>query len=306
MKKSLLFIFALISFSSLAQSNWIKENAVWHYKFFNYSMPGSGYIKVWVDGDTTIQSKVCTKLKAVKHDFEPTNAEWDLAEFVSDYISGIVYYSNDTVYRWYNNAFEVLYDLSAQSGDSWMLATGNAPFGCNDTSVCVVESVGSVNLGGNAYNELQVNYTSDSYEFIHGKINSRFGPTERYLFPLTRPCDNTSIDIDQITFICFEDDSLYYNPSGSACEFYLGLDEAGMNKVSVFPNPTEGRIELLSDIPLKTIKVMNALGAVLKEVRSNLTLMEIDLTELPQGSYYLNIENSNGEMMVKPVQLLNK
>jgi hypothetical protein len=306
MKKSLLFIFSLMSLSSMAQSNWIKGDAVWHYKFFNFSMPGSGYIKVWSAGDTMIQNKVCTKLKAVNHDFEPINAQLELTEFVTDYMSGIVYYSNDTVYRWYNNEFHVLYDFSGQSGDSWILATGNAPFGCNDTSTCIVESVGSINLGGNLYNELQVNYTADSYEFIHGKINTRFGPTQRYLFPLPRPCDSSSVDIDQITFICFQDDSLYYNPTNEACEYYLGLNESTLNTISVFPNPSSGKIELLSDIPLKKIQVVNVLGTTLKEIEANLTLKEIDLSELPQGTYYLKIENSNGEQIVKSIQLLGR
>jgi hypothetical protein len=307
MKKSLLFIFALISLSSLAQSNWIHGNAVWHYKYFNFSMPGSGYIKVWDDGDTLIQNKVCTKLKSVKHAFEPINAQWELAEYVSDYISGIVYYSNDTVYRWYNNEFQVLYDFSAQTGDSWILSTGNAPFGCNDTSYCDVESVGSVNLGGNMYNELQVNNTMDAYEYFYGKINTRFGPTQRYLFPLTRVCDSmTVLDIDQITFICFEDDSLYYNPTNEACEYYLGLKESALNTISIFPNPSTGKIELLSEIPLKTIRVMNVQGLVLKEFDTSLTLKEIDLSELPQGAYYLKIENSKGEEIIKPIQLSEK
>lgn len=289
-----------------AQTNWIKGNAVWHYKFFNYSMPGSGYIKVWDDGDTIIQNKVCTKLKAVKHDFEPTNAQWDLAEFVSDYLSGIVYYSNDTVYRWFNNEFHVLYDFSAQSGDSWILSTGNATFGCNDTSICIVESIGNKDIGGNLYNELQVNYASDSYEYFLGKINARFGPSQHYLFPLTRPCDNTSIDIDQITFICFEDDSLYYNPTNEACEYYLGLKESTLNTVSVFPNPSAGWFEVLSDIPVKKVRIMNVLGVVLKEMDINSTLLEIDLSEFPQGTYYLHIENAKDEKIVKTLQLLGR
>ncbi|TSJ39816.1 T9SS type A sorting domain-containing protein [Fluviicola chungangensis] len=310
MKNKLLIIFALIGFTGFSQStNWIKGNAIWHYKFYNYSMPGSGYIKVWDDGDTLIQNKVCTKLKAVKHDFEPINAQWELQEFISDYISGIVYYSNDTVYRWYNDQFEILYDFSAQAGDSWLLLTGvsNPPFSCNDTSICVVESVGSIHLGGNPYPELQVNYSPGSFEYFHGKINSRFGPTQGYLFPMSRWCDSSVfIDIDQITFICFEDDSLNYNPTGESCEYYLGLSESELSSISIFPNPSEGKIELLSDVPLKRIRIVNLMGVVSKEFRTNLTLTEIDLSELPRGTYYLNIEKMDGESIVKKVELLNK
>lgn len=30
--------------------------------------------------------------------------------------------------------------------------------------------------------------------------------------------------------------------------------------------------------------------------------MEIDLSELPSGTYYLNIENSDGKQVIKPIQ----
>ncbi len=303
MKKTLLFIFVLISLSSLSQSIWTKGNAVWHYRFYNIS---SGYIKVWENGDTTIQNKVCTKLKSVKHDFSQINQQGDLAEFVTDYIGGIIYISNDTVYHWDTDHFSVLYDFSATMNDTWVLQSGGGAPGCNDTSICVVQSAGTVNLGGQNYTELTLSYAPGSSEYVSGKVNSRFGPSEAYLLPFYRNCDSTMVEFDQISFICFEDDSLYYNPSGGACEFYLGYEEHYLNKVSVYPNPSSGKIELLSDVPLKTIKVMNVLGSILKEYNTNLTLKEIDLTELPQGTYYLNIENSNGERVIQPIQLLGK
>ncbi len=59
---------------------------------------------------------------------------------------------------------------------------------------------------------------------------------------------------------------------------------------SVFPNPSEGKIEI------------NVPGTTLKEFKTNLTLMEIDLSELPSGTYYLNIENSDGKQVIKPIQ----
>jgi len=301
MKKSLLFIFVLVSLSAVSQSTvWTKGHAVWHYRFTNISF---GYIKVWEDGDTTIQNKVCTKLKSVKHDFFQTNQQGDLAEFVTDYIGGYIYVSNDTVYHWDADHFSVLYDFSATMNDTWVLQSGGGAFGCNDTSICVVQSAGTVNLGGQNYPELTLSYAPGSSEYVSGKVNSRFGPSEAYVLPFYRNCDSTIVEWDQIHFICFEDDSLYYNPTNEACEYYLGLNESALNPVTIYPNPSSGKIELLSDIPLKHIQVMKLVGATLKAFDANLTLMEIDLTELPSGTYYLKIENSNGEQIIKPIQL---
>lgn len=301
MKKQLLVIFALISLSSLSQSIWTKGNAMWHYRFTNIS---TGYIKVWEDGTIIHQNKVCTKLTAVKHEFFVTGPNGGLMETSSDYIGGAVYTSNDTVYYWDTDHFSVLYDFSAQAGDQWLLQTGgNLAFNCNDTSVANVQSVGTVNIGGQNYTELTMGYATDAACFIHGKANSRFGALG-YLLPFPRSCDSTTIvEWDQLSFLCFEDDSLYYNPSGGACEMHLGLDESHMSKVSVFPNPSSGKIELLSEVPLKKIQVVNLVGAALKEFQLNVTLAEIDLSELPQGTYYLNIENLNGEHVIKQIQL---
>lgn len=305
MKNKLLLIFALISFSGMSQSTiWTKGNAVWHYKYHNIS---SGYIKVWEDGQTTIQNHVCTILKAEKHEFFITGPSGSMAENVVDYIGATVYTSNDTVYYWDTDHFSVLYDFSAQANDQWLMQTGGNPaFGCNDTSVCIVQSVGSVTIGGQNYPELTLAPASDAAFHVSGKVNARFGASQAYLLPFGRACDSTIVEWDNITFICFQDDSLYYNPTGESCEYSLGLNESVKNAVSVFPNPSQGKIELLSDIPLKNIRVMSVTGAVLKEIPTNVTLKEIDLSELPQGTYYLNIENANGEKVTKPVQLTGK
>lgn len=304
MKNKLPILFAIISFSGFSQSTiWTKGNAVWHYRYYGIQW---GYVKVWESGDTILSGKQCTKLKAEAHTLMLAGPQAGEFEFISDYIGGAVYTSNDTVYYWDQDHFSVLYDFSAQVNDQWLLQTGGNPgFGCNDTSVSIVESVGSINIDGHNYPELTLGNSSDAAFYISGKANARFGALG-YLFPLARSCDSTIVEWDQLSFLCFEDDSLYYNPTGEACYFTLGMNEQELNKVSVFPNPSSGKIELLSDVPLKAIKVMNVLGAALKEFNTNLTLTEIDLSELPQGTYYLNIENQNGEKVVKPVRIAGR
>jgi len=305
MKKGLLFIFMLINLCSLGQSIWIKENAVWHYKYFNYGTPGSGYIKVWDDGNVVIQNKVCSNLKAERHHFTTWGPQQEMTEFVSDYIDAAVYLSNDTVFYWDQDHFSVLYDFSAQVNDQWILQTGaDTTFtACNDTSVAVVQSVGTINLEGQSFTELYMGALSGSGVYLAGRVNSRFGASQSYLFPFPTNCSSEIIEWDVVSFVCYQDDELYYNPTGGSCEYYLGVDESVKSFVSVFPNPTAGKVELLSDIPLKTIRVVDVLGAVLKEFPASFTLMEIDLAELPGGMYYLHIENSNGEQVVKPIQI---
>lgn len=304
MKNKLLIVFILLAFSGFSQSVWTKGNAVWHYYYSGGIL--EGYVKVWESGDTILSGKQCVKLKAEGHGVALAGPQAGQYEFLFDYIGGAVYTSNDMVYYWDHDHFSVLYDFSAQVNDEWLLQTGGNPdYGCNDTSVSVVESVGTINIDGQDYPELTLGNSSDAAFYINGKANARFGSLG-YLFPLPRNCDSSLLSAEHLHLICFEDDSLYYNPTGEACYFTLGMNEPGLKKVSVFPNPSSGKIELLSEVPLKQIRVMSVMGSVLKEVQTDLTLKEIDLSELPQGTYYLDIENRNGERVVKPVQLSGK
>jgi len=304
MKRTLFFIFAFVSLSAFSQSTWTKGNAVWHYQLFNVAE--TGYVKLWENGDTTLLGKQCAKLKAERHSFMLTGPNGGYFESVTDYIGGAVYASNDTVYYWDIDHFSVLYDFSAQVADQWLLQTGGTPaFSCNDTSVCEVESVGTVNLGGQNYPELTLNTTPGGAFQMVGKANARFGASQGYLLPFPTSCDSSIIvEWDQLSFICFEDDSLYYNPGNLACEMHLGLDESVKSSVSVFPNPSQGKIELVSEVPLKQVLVINVVGATLKELNPNVTLAEIDLSELPGGTYYLNVEDADGHRIVKQVQIL--
>ncbi|MNK24823.1 hypothetical protein D3C87_431380 [compost metagenome] len=306
MKKGLLLIFAFISLHSLAQSVWIKDNAMWHYKYINFGTPGSGYIKIWDDGDVVIHNKVCSNLKAQRHHFMNWGPQQEMTEFVSSYIEAAVYVSNDTVFYWDQDHFSVLYDFSAQVNDHWLLQTGadTTINSCNDTSMAVVHAVGTINLDGQNYTELVLGASNGSGVYLAGRANARFGSSQAYLLPFPTNCNSTIVEFDAVSLVCFQDDELYYNPTGETCEYYLSVNNRVKITVSVFPNPSVGKFELLSEIPLKKIKVMNVLGAVLKEFDSNLTLTEIDLSEMPQGTYYLNIEDSNGGQTVKPVQLL--
>jgi hypothetical protein len=306
MKNGLLFLFVLVLFNGYGQTNWVQGNPVWHYKVYNPSYPGYGYIKVWDDGDTLLQNQNCRKLKSVKHSFEYINPQGDMAEYVSDYISGIIYYSNDTVFYWEEDHFNVLYDFTANIGESWVIGTNTIGFGCADTSRVNVTGQNTIDINGVNYNEWSlVDDSLNSYGNL-GKVNARYGSTNKYLFPFGRSCDMTIVEFDVVTFICFEDDSLYYNPTGEACEYYLGVTENKWNDISIYPNPSAGKFELVSAIPVQKISIVNLVGETVKELNVSFSNQNIDLSELPQGNYYLQIENTNGAHFVKSIQILNK
>lgn len=287
-----------------AQSNWIKGDAVWHYTWFNVA--SGGWIKLYTAGDTLIQSKSCVKLKSIKHEFITTGPEGGQAEFENPYLDGIIYYKNDTVFYWDHDHFSVLYDFNAIQGDDWMMQSGYANFDCNDTSYCHVDTVNTINLSGQTYKQLILSPFVDAPYCIQGPINARFGASSAFLLPFVRACSEiVVVEFDQIQFTCFQDDSLYYNPSESDCEFYLGLNSEEVNHLSVNPNPAVDHLEIVSEVKIVKATLFNALGTEVYTTNEFFFTHTITTTLLNSGIYFLNIETLSGEQIIKKIQIAN-
>jgi hypothetical protein len=308
MKNMLLIIFATVSLSVQSQSNWIKGNAVWNYEWFSPGFTGS--LRVETVEDTIIQGHTCQKLKCDNHEIFTINQNGDQAHYITTSYA-FIYFEQDTVWHLRNNQFSVLYDFTAMEGQTRFFATGMENQECNDSSYLIIDDVYGGALNGVNATFYQIRDSSTNSLQHGGLVNSHFGMMSadfdfsHSFFPVGAWCMSGPNEGRLYKLRCFEDDSLTYNPGNIDCEYYtyLKLDESKLNAISVFPNPSSGKIELLSDIPLKKIQVMSITGSLLKEIRTDLTLKEIDLSELPQGTYYLNIENSNGEHVIKPIQL---
>lgn len=311
MKKSLLFIFALVSLPAFSQSNWIKGHAVWNYDWFIPSLSGS--LRIETMNDTLIQGHTCQKLKCDKHTKMNTGPNGAFVH-LTDTEYQFIYFEQDTVWYWKNNMFSVLYDFTITQGQVRQLGSGIQNQECNDSSYLFVDSVYAGFLNGENMMFYDTRDSSTNSIQHGGLVNSHFGmmsedftPSHGF-FPVQGWCSQSPNDGIFYKLRCFEDDSLIYNPGNVDCDYYtyLSVGESELMKVSVFPNPSSGKIELLSGIPLKHIQVMNLVGATLREFDTNLTLKEIDLSELPHGTYYLNIENQNGEKIIKSIQLTGR
>lgn len=308
MKNGLLIIFAVISLSTQAQTNWIKGHAVWNYDWFSPGLEGS--LRLETMNDTVIQGHVCQKLKSDEHTKMNTGPNGSFTHLIYTAYK-FIYFEQDTVWYWKNNAFEVLYDFTVMQDQVRQLESGFQGQDCNDSSYVFADSVYYGSLNGVNMTFYQLRDSSTNSILHGGLVNSHFGMMSsafdfsHSFFPVSGWCSQMPNEGRMYKLRCFEDDSLTYNPGNVDCEYYtyLGLDEVQISSISVFPNPSKGKIELLSEIPLKNIKVLSIAGTVLKEIRSDLTLKEIDLSELPQGTYYLAIENQNGEQVVKAIQL---
>jgi hypothetical protein len=72
-----------------------------------------------------------------------------------------------------------------------------------------------------------------------------------------------------------------------------GLDEAAMNEVTIYPNPADDRL-IIRNAAQTNLKIFSMLGVLFSETEIKSESHSEDMTLLPQGIYYLQIEGRKG------------
>lgn len=279
--------FILLSCSIYGQqTSWTYNQPVWHYAYTNVAE--SGFIRLEDTGDTLLQGKVCMKLNATKYSFFITGPTGGLFETNSPYISGIVYSSNDTMFHWNNDHFNVLYVFNPVINQQWVVFD-NTPFlNCNDSSFVQVIAIGTEPLNNIPFDYYQLSTLQGSGVGIDSKVYNTIGPLGAYFFPTTRNCDSTIIpEFDQIHFMCFDDDSLNINPLNETCEWHLGVEELSSAPTIYYPNPTKDLLFIESESILKECLLVDLLGNIVLRFDLNSFKSAIDLSSLKNGMYFL-------------------
>ena len=226
--------------------------------------------------------------------------------------SPIVGYAADGYPMYYKYAYTDANDSS--SGISafdagWQLKTGNR----SDDGITDNDGVSSPDGTYDGY------YVED-YEFISAsteldECNGRFGitpdyPSGTYYYVLT----------DSWPYIprCFAgahvDESFLIGPSAvcpdstadtSCPSVTLGVTDFNeMTKISIYPNPTSDYLEVTIPPGLNgndiSITLLNNIGQEIKKVNNNTT--RLDLSNIPTGTYYLNVKYFSNEYTKKIIR----
>lgn len=95
------------------------------------------------------------------------------------------------------------------------------------------------------------------------------------------------------------------NLAGSVATFYsstLSNEEFLKNEISVYPNPVTNLLNIdNSSIPIETVKVYDLSGRLINGIKINDN--QIDVSQLQNGMYILNIETSIGILSEKLIKL---
>lgn len=206
-----------------------------------------------------------------------------------------VYSQNDSIFRWDgdNNRFNLLYDFTAEAGDSWDIEMPHFALGNGDTTINVlVDSVGFMVRNEDTLKVWYITY-GESADWGNTIIEG----IGNYYFFIPLP------DIFERCICggvrCFESTDAYYEFVDYPCdtiytEVISGVEGTfDLDRIEIFPNPTSDQITLsinFSKDAIFNLELVDLTGrTVLSETFKNIGPHIIDTTQLPRGLYVLRL-----------------
>lgn len=112
------------------------------------------------------------------------------------------------------------------------------------------------------------------------------------------------VDLNSTLFLEYNDNT---NPANNG--FYYWTDTLALNnldnnpKITVYPNPTKGVLNISGETPIKTISIYNIVGQQLLFNKVDAaTTCQINMSSLPKGVYLVQIEGENAMQTTKIVK----
>ena len=86
------------------------------------------------------------------------------------------------------------------------------------------------------------------------------------------------------------------------CDCVVSVDEEGRDGFKVFPNPTVGNVSITMATPMRALVVRNMSGLEVRRIGANGAVRtELDLTDLAEGTYFVEVQLTNGSVRHRKV-----
>jgi len=302
----IIFLMSIIlgmSIKSIGQSNeleWAPIGATWTY-FSPFFRGGGSLLTLTSLKDTLIDGRICRYLANENRKIEI-----------------ILYEQNDTVYTYQNNQFRILYDFTAQPGDTVeVYAPGE---GCeNDSYLIRIDSIDNIQWGDAMY---RVQWISDIFErgcnvslggpFVSYQIVEKIGSLV-YFIPQSiiadpPPSSGLLQYSDSSLQICYDPNLLgcippetFHNP----CTFRDNCDSVliivsnnhnivGLTEIEIFPSPAQDHIILQSTAEkflFGKVVMYDLTGKIVTRITHDKAREAIiDVSHLENGIYFLQVK----------------
>ena len=205
-----------------------------------------------------------------------------------------LYEENNVVY-WWNptlRQFTVLYDFNANVGDEWEIKVGT------ESVVMHVDAVDQYYHDGNIKKMLKV---SDSENLFSGTIIQGIGHLTSF-FPEKLMNPGKAYRVEGIR--CFwQQGELVFKYGEKDCEevyeqYHNDIDETTTDAFQIYPNPTDGMMTL-SGSPSIEYRITNKLGQSLMTGQMTGENQSINVSNLPQGMYFITVGNATQKFVVR-------
>lgn len=294
----------LVENKFVAQSSiWVQNNATWHYDFDNFT--GTfGFLKTEHIGDTVLSGNISKVFATKSYVFYTDMAQIVHLQSINDLDTNYTWNNANQVYYWHNNQFELLYDFTKSTGESYQIVSSEPNvFMCDSASSTTVLGTGIITLNGQNYPTMDLQSGPTNHSRLSGSINARFGnfspfsSPQNWLFPQQMLCD-PSIIVEYGSYVlrCFQDDSLEFNPLNQDCEYLLnnvGMPELSANGFMLYPNPAADFITLVCPVEQNNVAIYNLSGKMVYSTKTSAKLQEIKIN-LPSGTYFLKANTEQG------------
>ena len=265
----------------------------WYYEIQNEN--GSiTYQYMYLAGDTIVQDEPTQILVKINTLYDKGLHEEVTHEYIKEQ-SGIVYWWNKEL-----GEFTTLYDFEAWEGDEWEIKVGTQ-------SITVhVDAVQMVTYKSQTYRMLTI---SDPDDIFSGDIICGIGHLTSF-FPEKLMDNGDGIRVEGLRCYWVEDNLVYSN-GGEDCDAIYedlhGLEENNPSTdseiLTVYPNPTNGVLFVethgrasLSD---QVYRISNLMGQTLMTGSITAETMQIDVSNLPEGMYFITVEETTRKFVIR-------
>lgn len=304
--KKLTFTITIALMISRLNAQFAPEGATWHFSEAHAFSGDQGFMKFVAEGDTIIQGVTCQKIR--KYGQVGCLGRPSM-EFTYE-TDGIVYYYNP-----HHSEFEILYDFTAEPGDTWTMFTYEHEDTAENEVTVLIDSVDTVILNGVELKKMYALYQYNLFsggepDFSHqGILIERLGNI-RYMFDL-RTYAYLYCDGNYSTGLrCYEDEEFgLYNPGSVDCEYvytWTSVSEVDKNDlISIYPNPVSQTlfIDTAPEVAPATYILSDMTGRTIQNGALNNN--EIELGDIPEGVYLLQFYDADNTLLTAKKMVKN-
>jgi len=291
MKKKLFLMILIVATLQNYAQEFAPVGAIWHYTQRTINPDLTSFKTIEAISDTSINGIQCRKMIEVERYIDTTNVMYHY-----------MYSENDSVFFFAENDFHLLYDFGANTGDTIILDYFST---YNGTPLkMIIDSTGTI-IVNNQEKEIQYITCGDGIVIEFGNhVIAGIGNTS-FMFPTLDGSINGPLR-------CYQDNStdLFLNPfhptygwNHQDCEEIItSIEEAEKgSRITVYPNPSTNNISITNVNQPIEFRILDINGKLIEKGVLQVS-SEIRIKELPNGIYFIELQNENIRIIRKIIK----